>query len=180
MAKYICFMMVLWHSIFSSTNAFAVNPADLIRLKKAGVSDKVITEIIDSDAISRAIVSIDEIIEMKAAKIGDEVILKIIEQANAPVPELDRQDAADRQLKREIKRQEMKLDFAKKELDIARKHLSKLITNPEIIKLVKAGKISGEDYAAIIKYLKQYAAGEETKEYGDEGDIDIDIKKINK
>ena len=180
MAKYIIGIMVLWHLIFSLTGAFAVNPKDIVRLKKAGVSDGLIKEIISSDAIARALLSVDEIVEMKEAKIGDEVILTIIQEGSATAPELDREDTADRALKRKIKRQEIILEMQRKELDLLLEYISRLITNPEIIKLVSEGRIASEDYAEIVKYLKQYARGEETIEYGDKGDIIIDIDKIHK
>ncbi len=180
MTKYILVIMILWHLVFSATGAFAVNPKDIVTLKKAGVSDSLIKEIISSDAIVRALISVDEIVEMKGAKIGDEVILAIIQKGSATAPELDKENAADRALMRKIKRQEMKLEMQKKELDLLVEYLSRLITNPEITKLIHEGKIAGEDYADIVKYLKQYARGEETIEYGDEGDIIIDIKKYHK
>jgi len=158
MSKYIPVIALLCCLTFCPTVTFAVNPADLIKLKKAGVSDKLISAVLESNAIDRAIISVNEIIAMKAANITDKAILKIIEGANPPVPELDRDDA----LKREIERSKMKLELVKKQFDITSAYLSKLISNPEIIKLVKAGKISSQDYAAIVKYLKQYAASEET------------------
>ena len=114
---------------------------------------------------------------MKDVNIGDDVILTILEQGSAPAPELDREDAADRALVRRIIRQEMRLELQRKELDILAEYVSALIANPEIIKLVHEGKIAGEDYARIVKYLKQYARGEETQEYDYDGDINIDIKK---
>jgi len=45
---------------------------------------------------------------------------------------------------------------------------------------VHEGKISSGDYAEIVKHLKQYARDEETTEYGDNGDINLDIKKTCK
>ena len=173
-------IMILWHLIFSLTGAFAGDPRDILRLKRAGVSDRLIKEIISSNAITRALISVDEVVEMKEAKIGDEVILAIIEQGGAAASELDREDTADRALKRKIKRQEFILEMHRKELGLLVEYVSRLITNPEIIKLVHEGKIASEDYAKIVKYLKQYARDEATIEYDDEGDIDIDIKKIHK
>ncbi|MCD4715460.1 MAG: hypothetical protein K8R45_01815, partial [Desulfobacterales bacterium] len=120
---------------------------------------------------------VDEIVEMKKAKIGDEIMLAFIDQGGASAPELDREDAEDRALNRRIKREEERLQLQKKEFNLLTEYISKLITNPEIIKLVHEGKIASEDYAGIVKYLKQYAKEEETLEYGDEGDIKIDIDK---
>lgn len=172
MSKYIPVIAILCCLTFGPTVAFAVTPADLIKLKKAGVSDKLISAVLESNAIDRAIISVDEIIAMKAANMPDKAILKIIEDANPPVSELDREDAKDRALKRAIKRAEMKLELLKKQFEITSGYLSKLITNPEIIRLVKAGKISSQDYAAIVKYLKQYTAGEETDR---PSDVSIDV-----
>jgi len=172
--------MILWHSLFGLTDAFAVNSDDIIKLKNAGVSDRIIKKVISSNAIARALISVDEIVEMKEAEIGDEIMLALIEQAGTNGPELDREDAKDRALNRRIKREEERLQLQKKELNLLIEYISKLITNPEIIKLVHEGKIASEDYAGIVKYLKQYAKDEETLEYGDEGDIKIDIDKSHK
>ena len=79
MAKYTALILILWCSLFFPWNAFALNSGDIVRLKRAGVSDKVIEEIIRSKAIVRALVSVDEVIEMKAAGIGDGIILAMIE-----------------------------------------------------------------------------------------------------
>lgn len=179
MAKYVVSFVAALYLVFSQAEALAANPADLIKLKNAGISDKVIIAVIESNAIPRAIISIDQIIAMKSVKIADEVILKIIEGANRPISELDIQDTKDFALKRYIKRAEMKLEFQKKELETTREYLSKLITNPEILNLVKAGKISSKDYADITKYLKQYARDEDSIDYskGVFLDADINIKK---
>jgi hypothetical protein len=178
-SKYTLIITVLWHFAFSASIAFAVDPEDIVRLKKAGVSDTVLREIVRTDAIARALISVDEIIEMKKVHVGDEVILSILAQGNADAPELDREDAADRALIRGLRRQELQLELFKKEFDLFVAYVSALIANPEITKLVREGKISGDDYAQIVKYLKQYARDEETREYGDEGDITIDIDKTH-
>jgi len=178
--KHIVVVMVLWYSISGLSGAFAVEPRDIVRLKQAGVSDSLLKEIIRSDAITRALISVDEIVEMKDVNIGDNVILAILEQGSAPAPELDREDAADRALERGIKRQEMRLELQRKEFDLLVEYVSALIANPEIIKLVHEGKIASEDYARIVKYLKQYARGEETQEYDYDGDINIDIDKVRR
>jgi hypothetical protein len=180
MTKYTVIITMLWHFVFSVSIAFAVDPNDIVRLKKAGVSDTVLKEIVRTDAIARALLSVDEIIKMKKVEVGDEVILSILAQGSADVPELDKEDAADRELMRELKRQELRLELLRKEFNIFTAYVSALITNPEIIKLVREGKISGKDYAQIVKYLKQYARDEETREYGDEGDITIDIDKTHR
>lgn len=179
MAKYVVSFVTALYLIFSPIQALAVNPSDLIKLKKAGVSDKVIVAVIESNAIQRAIISIDQIIAMKSVRIADGVILKIIETANRPIPDLDRQDTKDFALKRHIKRAEIGLELKKKELVVARGYLSKLMTNPEILKLVKAGKISSKDFADITKYLKQYAGDEDSIDYREDKHIDINIKETH-
>lgn len=177
MAKYVVSFVTALYLIFSPIQTLAVNPSDLIKLKNTGVSDKVIIAVIESNAIQRAIISIDQIIAMKSVKMADEVILKIIETANTPISELDRQDTKDFALERHIKRAEMGLELKKKELVVVREYLSKLMTNPEILKLVKAGKISSKDYADITKYLKQYARDEDSVDYREDKHIDVNIKE---
>ena len=177
MVKYIFAVMVFLCPFFSFAETFAVNSNDIIKLKKAGVSDRIIIKVINSDAVARALISVDEIVEMKKARIGDEIMTAFIEKGGASGPELDREDNKDRALNRQIKREEGQLKLLEKELNLLIEYLSKLITNPEIIKLVNEGKIASEDYAGIVKYLKQYAKDEETLDYGDEGDINIDIDK---
>ncbi len=157
--------------------AFAVNPDDIIRLKEAGAGDRVIREIIRSRAVSRGLVSIREVVEMKAAGIGDGIIVTLLRYGSATGPELDREDAADRALGRDIHRSEAVLLYRQKEIDLLVGFLTRLVSNPDVLKLVREGKISGDDYARIVKYLKQYARDEETLEYGDEGDINIDVRK---
>ena len=177
--KHLVFCALLVYSISIASLAFSVDPKDIVRLKKAGVSDTVLREIVQTDAIARALLSVDEIIEMKKVDVGDEVILSILAQGSAGATELDREDAADRALMREAKRQELQLELLRKEFDLFVGYVLALITNPEITKLVREGKVSGEDYAQIVKYLKQYARDEETREYGDQGDITIDIDKTH-
>ena len=177
MKKYLCSLVVIWYFILTPIAVSAVSPADLVTLKKAGVSNEVITEVMSSNAIDRAIISVDEIVAMKAAGMPDETILTMIRRANPTVSELDLEDAKDRSLGREIKRKEMKLYIIKKQLDVSIYFLSKLITNPEIIKLVQDGKIASEDYAAIVKHLKQYARDEDSVNYREDRHIDIDVKK---
>ena len=180
MKRYVMSTALLWHFMVSLSAGYAASPEDIVKLKKAGVSDRVTETIIRSNAITRGLVSVEEIIAMKAAHVGDEVILALIEGGSAPAPESDRQDALDRAIKRQIERQEMVVMLQQKEFDVLVTYLTKLITNPEVMKLVHEGKIAGEDYAAIVKYLKQYALGEETREYGEGDDITIDIDKLEK
>lgn len=178
--KGILAIVALSSVVLSVTSALALNSHDIVRLKRAGVSEALIEEIIISGAIGRALISVDEIVEMKQVRIGDEVILELIKQGSITAPELDRQDLVDRTLMRAIEREKIKLDFQEKELGLLVKYISRLITNPEIIRLVHEGKIASEDYAEIVKCLKQYARGEETIEYDYNGNIDIDIHGTHK
>ncbi|MCD4717924.1 MAG: hypothetical protein K8R45_14440, partial [Desulfobacterales bacterium] len=68
MFKYLFVIVMLWHSLFGLTQAFAINSNDIMKLKKAGVSDRIIKKVINSNAIARALISVDEIVEMKKAK----------------------------------------------------------------------------------------------------------------
>lgn len=185
MTKYIVSFVTALYLFFSPIQALAVNPSDIIKMKTAGVSDKVIIAVVESNAIFRAIISVDEIIAMKSMP---EIVLTMIENANRPSPELERQDSKDFALKRnikrlevdmqgKIKRAEMELELKKKELAVVSEHLINLMTNPEILKLVKAGKISSKDFADITKYMKQYARDEDSVDYREDKHLDIDIKK---
>jgi hypothetical protein len=143
MTKYIVSFVTALYLFFSPIQALAVNPSDIIKMKTAGVSDKVIIAVVESNAIFRAIISVDEIIAMKSMP---EIVLTMIENANRPSPELERQDSKDFALKRnikrlevdmqgKIKRAEMELELKKKELAVVSEHLINLMTNPEILKL---------------------------------------------
>jgi hypothetical protein len=181
MTKYILGAVIaLWHLTLIQMTAFAVNPNDIIRLKEVGVSNEVIREIINSDAISRALISMEEIIGIKKAHIGDEIILEIIRQGNVSGNELNREERKDRALKRKIRRLELRLDIQKEEMDILREYLVKLITDSDLIRLVNEGKIAGDDYAEIVKYLKHYARDEDTVDYSDSGDISVGINKTQR
>jgi len=175
--KIICFIAILLYSALNLQLAFALDAQDIIKLKEVGVHNTIILELISSKAITRALITVDEIIQLKSAGINENLILSIIRESPSTVPELDKEDAADRTLKRNIKRKEIELDLLKKRLDVSVDHLSKLFANPEIIKLVNDGKISGEDYADIVKHLKQYARDEDSVDYREDRHINIDIKK---
>ncbi len=174
MAKYIVSLLTAFYLFFSPANILAVDPSDLVTLKKAGLPDEVIIAVAESNAINRAIISVDEIIAMKSMP---EIVLVVIEDANRPIPDRDREDARGFALKRHLKRARMKLKFQRKELKVIREHLLRLMMNPEILQLVKAGKISSKDYADITKYLKQYARGEDSVDY--RVDYRKDIRLIN-
>ena len=137
-----------------TANAHALSAEDIIILKNAGVSEKTIGVIDSSNAIYRAIFSIDEILGLKASGISDQFILNKIRTTGATVPEIESDAAHQRKLSRLESRLKVSADY-----------LSMLVNNPNIIKLVKNGKVSGKDYAEIVKYLKQYALDEETADY---------------
>ncbi len=177
MARYMLCMIMFLNGIFLPVCAVAISPGDAVSLKEAGISEKIIKEVIESNAITRALITVEELIEMEKAGMGDETILLVIRKAEAPVSELDEENASDRALTRTLRRQEMALEMRKRELSTAVKYLSDLASNPEIVRLVQQGKIASGDYADIVKYLKQYARDEETIEYLGDGDIEIGIQK---
>ena len=170
MAKCIVSLLTVLYLVSSPAHVLAVDPSDLVKLKKAGLPDEVIIAVAESNAINRAIISVDEIIAMKSMP---EIVLVVIADANRPIPARDREDARSFAMRRHLKRATMRLKFQRKELKVAREHLLKLMMNPEILKLVKTGKISSKDYADITKYLKQYARNEDSVDYRE----DIRIKK---
>lgn len=61
-----------------------------------------VTGYINSEAVSRALMSVNEIVEMEEGNIKDEDILAIIYQGNVLVFELDRVDGSNRGLKMKI------------------------------------------------------------------------------
>ena len=78
MAKYIVFLITALCLVSSPANVLAVDPSDLVKLKKAGLPDEVIIAVAESNAINRAIISLDEIIAMKSMP---EIVLVVIEDA---------------------------------------------------------------------------------------------------
>ena len=59
-----------------------LNSDGIVRLKKAGVSDKTIQVIVQEKAIETAAFSIQEIVDMKAAGIGEETIQMVIKEGS--------------------------------------------------------------------------------------------------
>lgn len=57
-----------------------INSDDIVRLKKAGVSDKTIQVIVQEKAIETAAFSVQEIVDMKTAGIGEETIQMVIKE----------------------------------------------------------------------------------------------------
>jgi hypothetical protein len=60
MVKYIFAIMVFWCPFFGLAEPFAGNSNDIIKLKNAGVSDRIIKKVISSNAIARALISVKE------------------------------------------------------------------------------------------------------------------------
>jgi hypothetical protein len=165
-------------TIFTTdVQAGVLNAEQVLRLQKAGAGKDLIVHIIESQAIARALVSFDDLVAMKEGGVSDEIIIGIIDAGNPTAKELAKQDAYDRRLLRHIQRQREIILLQRERQEALVDFLSKLIHNNHLQELVSTGKISGDDYRRIVKYLKQYAKDEPTYEWDDEGDIDIEITK---
>lgn len=171
--------------VFSGITVFLISlsligevlPArDVIKLKKAGVKTELLSEIIKSNAIYRALITIEGVVEMKKAGVTDEDILAIIKAGNPTVSDSVKEDRKDYKLDREIERRDKIIALQSRELDVLRNHLLKLMNNKEVLSLVERGKISSSDYKDIVKYLKQYARDEDTDDSDDGDDIEVNIK----
>jgi hypothetical protein len=148
----------------ATVRAAVLSPADVLRLTRAGAGSELVAEIVRSNAIYRALVTVDGVVEMKEAGVEDSVILALIEAGDPTVDESVAEDSRDRRLQRELARREQILDLQRRELAVLRTHLVRLITNERVLELVDKGAVSGGDYAEIVRYLKAYAAGEESTE----------------
>ncbi len=157
--------------------AGVLNAEQVVQLQNAGAGKELISHIIEKQAIARALVSFNDVVTMKKNGISDEIIISIINAGNPTAMELAKQDEYDRKLLRRIERQKEIIQLERERLDVLVEFLNKLINNEHLLQLVREGKISGEDYRRIVKYLKQYARDEPTDDLTDEGDIDIDISK---
>ncbi len=168
---------ILCMVLTTNVQAGVLNAEQVLRLQKAGAGKDLIVHIIESQAIARALVSFDDLVAMKEGGVSDQIIIGIIDAGNPTAKELAKQDEYDRRLLRHIQRQREIILLQRERQDALVDFLSKLIHNEHLQDLVNAGKISGEDYRRIVKYLKQYAKDEPTYEWDDEGDIDIEITK---
>ncbi len=76
--------MLMW--VFSSMvcgmPAYALDSADIIALKKAGLSDAVIQTVMDEKVIETCAFSVNEIIDMKKAGLSNEAINSIIKKGS--------------------------------------------------------------------------------------------------
>lgn len=160
----------------ASAQGGVLSAEQVIRLHKAGAGEELVTHIIENQAIARALVSFSDVVSMKENGVSDAMIMGIIDAGNPTGKELDRQARRDRNVRRALQRQEQIIQLQRKRLDVLADYVTTLITNDHILKLVREGKISGDDYQKIVKYLKQYANEEPTYEL-DDGDIDISVTK---
>jgi len=62
--------------------AFSLDTADIVRLKKAGLSDQVLQTVMDEKVIETCAFSVDEIIELKKAGMSNETIDSIIKKGS--------------------------------------------------------------------------------------------------
>jgi len=166
-------------STFGAAKPWAgvLNAEQVIQLQEAGGGKELISHIIENQAISRALVSFNDVIKMKKNGVSDEIIMSIIDAGNPTVKELAKQDEYDRKLLRHIERQKEIIRLQRERQDALVDFLNKMVHNKYLQELVREGKISGDDYRQIVKYLKQYARDEPTYDWNDEGDIDVDISK---
>ena len=114
--------------------AGVLNAEQVIQLQEAGGGKELINHIIENQAISRALVSFNDVIKMKKNGVSDEIIMSIIDAGNPTVKELAKQDEYDRKLLRHIerqkeiirlqrKRQDALVDFLNKMVQIGRAHV---------------------------------------------------------
>jgi len=59
---------------------FAMDPDDVISLKKAGVGDAVIEALVREKSLETAAFTADEIVKMKKAGVGESALVKMIEE----------------------------------------------------------------------------------------------------
>ena len=161
----------------ATPHAGVLKAEQVIRLQKAGAGKELITHIIESQAISRALVSFQDVLTMKENGVSDDIIRGIIDAGNPTVKELAKEDAYDRKLQRHIQRQKQIIQLQRKRQQALVDFLNKLIHNQHLQKLVQEKKISGDEYRHIVRYLKQYARDEPTYDWDDDGDINIDVRK---
>ena len=62
--------------------AFALDTADIVELKKAGLSDAVIQTVMDEKVVETCAFSISEIIELKKAGLSNKTIVSIIKKGS--------------------------------------------------------------------------------------------------
>lgn len=69
-------------AITVSNAGFGMNAGDLVRLKKAGISDKTVQVIAKEKAIDTCLVTVDELLELRKAGVSDETIRAMIEEGS--------------------------------------------------------------------------------------------------
>ncbi|MFO7878298.1 MAG: hypothetical protein R6U55_17150 [Desulfovermiculus sp.] len=161
----------------AKTEAGVLNAEQVVRLQEVGAGKELIAHIIESQAIARALVSFNDVVKMKENGVADESIIRIIDAGNPTVKELAKQDEYDRKLLRHIQRQKEIIKLQREGQDVLVDFITQLMNNEHLQEMVREGKISGEDYRRIVKYLKQFAKDEPTYDWNDEGDIDINVSQ---
>lgn len=175
--KILILITLLLLGVNLQSTASVLKAEEVIKLKKAGAGKELLTQIIKTNALSRALTSIDDVVKMKTAGVEDSTIIALIQAGNPTVDQSIKEEEQDLVLEREIKRRDKILALQKRELKVAREHLLGLINNKEVLALVKAGKIDSEEFADIVRYMKQYARDEDTNDIDEGDEINIDIKK---
>ena len=59
-----------------------MNAGDLVRLKRAGISDKTVQVIVKEKAIDTCLVTVDELLELRKAGVSDQTIRAMIEEGS--------------------------------------------------------------------------------------------------
>jgi hypothetical protein len=69
-------------AITVSNVGFGMNAGDLVRLKKAGISDKTVQVIVKEKAIETCLVTVDELLELRKAGLSDQTIRAMIDEGS--------------------------------------------------------------------------------------------------
>lgn len=81
--KRIFFVCLLFFAVgVGALPAFTLDTADIIKLRKAGLSDAVIQTIMDEKVVETCAFSVDEIIEMKKAGMSNQAIDSIVKKGS--------------------------------------------------------------------------------------------------
>lgn len=168
-------MLCFWVSFVAEAEVLTAE--QIIKLKEAGAGAGLISKIISSNAIYRALVTFDGVVKMKEAGIDDEMVIAVIDAGNPTVKVSAEEDRKDQKLTREIARREQRIQLYKKEMRAVRENLTALFADPNFKKWVDEGKLQGENLQQVFKYLKQFAAGEETDTFDNGDQINVDIQR---
>jgi len=72
----------LLFAVVICTRGYCLDTGDIIRLKKAGISDKTIQSIVKEKAIETCLFTIEEILALKKAGLSDKTIRKLIDEGS--------------------------------------------------------------------------------------------------